>query len=97
MMFKALVLQYLFNLSDDQTELQIRDRYSFYRFLGLSPEGKVSDARTVWIYRECLKEWGLYPGNVIRERKIGRSKPGIALRRGVITNAARRMLQHAGL
>ncbi|WP_330178520.1 transposase [Candidatus Vondammii sp. HM_W22] len=35
LMFKVLVLQHLFNLSDGQTEFQIRDRYSFYRFLGL--------------------------------------------------------------
>ncbi|WP_445083823.1 transposase [Candidatus Vondammii sp. HM_W22] len=46
-MFKVLVLQYLFNLSDDQTGFQIRDRYSFCHFLGLSPEGKVPDAKTV--------------------------------------------------
>ncbi|WP_330178483.1 transposase [Candidatus Vondammii sp. HM_W22] len=37
-MFNVLVLQYLFNLNDDQTEFQIRERYSFCRFLGLSPE-----------------------------------------------------------
>ncbi|MEE9357080.1 hypothetical protein [Candidatus Vondammii sp. HM_W22] len=30
----------MFNLSDDQTEFQIPDRYSFCRFLGLSP-GKI--------------------------------------------------------
>ncbi|WP_330178020.1 transposase [Candidatus Vondammii sp. HM_W22] len=40
-MFKVLVLQNLFNLSGDQAEFQIRDPYSFYHFLGLSPEGKV--------------------------------------------------------
>ncbi|WP_330178119.1 transposase [Candidatus Vondammii sp. HM_W22] len=36
-MFKVLVLQHLFNFPDDQTGFQIRDRYSFCRFLGLSP------------------------------------------------------------
>jgi IS5 family transposase len=34
-----LVLQSLYNLSDDQTEYQVRDRRSFQRFLGLAPEG----------------------------------------------------------
>ena len=43
-MFKILVLQSLYNLSDDQTEFQIRDRLSFMRFLGLDFEGKVPDA-----------------------------------------------------
>jgi hypothetical protein len=35
MIFKALVLQALYNLSDDQEEYQLRDRLSFMRFLGL--------------------------------------------------------------
>jgi len=56
LMFKVLVLQHLYNLADEQTEYQIRDRYSFCRFLGLSPEGKVPDARTIWVFREALKE-----------------------------------------
>ena len=30
----------------------LRDRLSFVRFLGLALEDKVSDAKTVWIYRE---------------------------------------------
>src|SRR5467141_1978276 len=33
--FQALVLQALYNLSDDQAEYQLRDRLSFMRFLGL--------------------------------------------------------------
>ena len=34
-MFKILIIQSLYNLSDDSTEFQIRDRLSFMRFLGL--------------------------------------------------------------
>ena len=37
LMFKVLVLQHLHHLSDDATEYQIRDRYSFCRFFGLFP------------------------------------------------------------
>jgi hypothetical protein len=33
--FKAIVLCELYNLSDDQVEYQLRDRLSFSRFLGL--------------------------------------------------------------
>ncbi len=55
LMFKILVLQHFYNLADDQTEFQIRDRYSFCRFLGLSPESKVPDAKTIWVFRERLK------------------------------------------
>jgi len=35
LIFKALVLQALYNLSDEQAEYQLRDRLSFMRFLGL--------------------------------------------------------------
>jgi len=55
LMFRILVLQQLYNLSDDQTEYQIRDRYSFSRFLDLTPEAVVPDAKTLWRYRENLK------------------------------------------
>lgn len=58
MMFKALVLQHLYNLADDELEFQIRDRYSFCRFLGLSPEDKVPDAKTIWLFRELLTNNG---------------------------------------
>src|SRR5215217_5758503 len=57
--FKTLVLQALYNLSDDQIEYQIRDRLSFMRFLGLGLEDRVPDATTVWLYREKLAQAGL--------------------------------------
>ena len=58
-MFKAILLCALYNLSDDQVEYQMRDRLSFVRFLGLALEDKVPDAKTVWLYREQLSEAGL--------------------------------------
>ena len=39
-MFKAIVLCELYNLSDDQVEYQLRDRLSFMRFLGLGLEDR---------------------------------------------------------
>lgn len=58
LMFKALVLQSLYNLSDDQTEYQIRDRLSFRRFLGLAMDARVPDAKTIWLFREQLVKAG---------------------------------------
>ena len=58
MMFKLLVLQRLFNLSDDQAEYQITDRMSFQRFLGLSLGDKVPDAKTIWLFRDTLTKSG---------------------------------------
>ena len=58
LMFKVLVLQALYNLSDDQTEYQVRDRLSFMRFLGLDMDGTVPDAKTIWLFRERLARAG---------------------------------------
>jgi len=55
LMFMVLILQHLYNLSDDGIEYQIRDRLSFMRFLGLQLEDRVPDAKTVWLFRERLK------------------------------------------
>jgi transposase, IS5 family len=54
--FKAIVLCELYNLSDEKLEYQLRDRLSFMRFLGLGLEDRVPDATTVWLYREQLVE-----------------------------------------
>ena len=59
LMFKILVLQQLHNLSDDQIEYQIRDRFSFMRFLGLQIKNRVPDAKTICLFREHLKELNL--------------------------------------
>ena len=48
-----------YNLSDDQVEYQMRDRLSFVRFLGLTLQDKVPDAKTVWLYCERLSRAGL--------------------------------------
>ena len=57
--FKVLVLQRLYNLSDEMAEFQMNDRVSFMRFLGLDFAGKVPDAKTIWLFRDQLREKGL--------------------------------------
>jgi len=56
MMFKIMVLQRYYNLSDEQTEFQIKDRLSFMQFLGLQIGDKVPDEKTLWAFKEQLKE-----------------------------------------
>ena len=56
LMFKVMVLQALYSLSDDQAEFQIQDRLSFMRFLGLGLGDKVPDAKTIWLFREHLSQ-----------------------------------------
>lgn len=54
LMFKILILQRYYNLSDDQTEYQINDRMSFMRFLNLTIADDIPDSKTVWLFREQL-------------------------------------------
>jgi transposase, IS5 family len=58
LMFKVLVLQTLYTLSDEQTEYQLKDRLSFMRFVGLALHDPVPDAKTIWLYREQLARAG---------------------------------------
>jgi len=52
-MFKVLIRQALYGLSDEQAEFQLRDRLSFMRFVGLELHDEwVPDAKTIWLYRE---------------------------------------------
>lgn len=61
LMFKIALLQRLYpNIGDDQMEYQIRDRLSFQRFLGLSLESGVPDAKTIWLFRERIKKAELF-------------------------------------
>lgn len=62
LIFKVLVLQALYNLSDDGQEYQLRDRLSFMRFVGLGLEDAVPDAKTLWLYREALTKAGAVEG-----------------------------------
>lgn len=58
LIFKILILQRLYHLSDDQAEFQIKDRFSFQRFLGLSVADAMPDAKTIWKYRNQWAQAG---------------------------------------
>ena len=86
LMFKLLVLQQLHNLSDDKIEYQLRDRFSFMRFLGLQLEDRVPDAKTVWLFRERLK--GLNLADVLFARFHQQlAEQGYAARAGQMIDA----------
>ena len=55
LMFKVLVLQALYNLSDEDTEYQILDRQSFMHFLGLDVHDTVPDANAVAVPRDIAQ------------------------------------------
>ena len=53
-MFKAMVIQNLYQLSDEQLQFQMTDRLSFKRFLGFTHADKSPDEKTFWAFREML-------------------------------------------
>jgi len=59
LMFKLLILQRLYGISDEALEYQVNDRLSFMKFVGLGVEDKVPDATTVWLFRQKLVEQSL--------------------------------------
>jgi len=87
LMFKILILQSLYNLSDDATEMQILDRLSFMRFLGLGIGDCVPDAKTIWLFREQLKEAGILP-ELCHQFDSFLRKHGFEARNGQIVDAS---------
>ena len=66
MMFKILILQRLFGLSDKQVQYQITDRLKFKEFLGLSCGDKSPDEKSMWAFRERHDQRG-------RDRRVVRN------------------------
>lgn len=58
-LFKALLLQQWYGLSDPGLEEALSDRLSFRRFLGLSLSERIPDHSTLWRFREQLARNGL--------------------------------------
>lgn len=87
LMFKILILDSLYNLSDDQLEFQIRDRLSFMRFLGLSLSDTVPDAKTIWLFREELTEAGLIK-KLFEQFDEFLRKNGFSAKKGQIVDAS---------
>lgn len=86
LMFKLLILQRLHNLSDERLQYQVSDRLSFMRFLGLELAGNVPDARTVWAFREALKEHQLIDELFERLNQV-LAALGVELKSGQIIDA----------
>lgn len=87
LMFKVLVLQHLYNLSDDELEYQVRDRYSFCRFLGLTPEQRIPDSKTIWLFREQLTKADLIKPLFYRFNEYLESR-GYVARKGQMVDAS---------
>ena len=82
---KILLLQRLYSLSDEQTQYQILDRYSFARFLGLTPADPVPDQNTIRTFRERLGAAGAARLFAAFNEHLHRQ--GLLPREGVIVDA----------
>lgn len=87
MMFKGLVIQNLYGLSDDQLEYQIEDRRSFQRFLGLNNHQRSPDAKTFWHFRNRLSELKLVD-KLFTELSLQLNQAGYVARQGQIVDAS---------
>jgi IS5 family transposase len=85
-MFKALLLQSLYGLSDVELEIALADRLSFRRFMGLSLEDETPDSTTICRYRNRLVGAGLVD-KLFAELDRQLEKAGVILKRGTMLDA----------
>lgn len=57
-MVRILLIQQLFNLSDEQMEFQLLDRLSSQRFARLVDTSQIPDRTTIWTFKERLVKAG---------------------------------------
>jgi transposase, IS5 family len=86
-LFKALLLQQWYGLSDPALEDALGDRLSFRRFCGMPLDRKMPDHSTIWRFRENLSKSGLaaaafacVTGQI--------EKAGLVLRKGTLIDAS---------
>jgi len=86
MMFKALLLQRWYALSDPALEEALKDRLSFRRFLGVGLSEKLPDHSSLWRFREALSSE--LSGRIFVE--IGRQieAAGFILKQGSLIDAS---------
>lgn len=94
-MTRLLVLQQLFNLSDEQMEFQLLDRMSFQRFAGLKHSGRAPDRNTIWLFRERLVKTNV-EHQIFAEVQRQLQAHGFRAREGQIIDASivRALIQH---
>jgi IS5 family transposase len=101
MMFKVLLLQRWYGLSDPAMEAALFDRVSFLRFAGLSLEDKTPDHSTIWRFRERLSQNGLVE-QLFSELTLQLEARGLIIKQGtlidasMVTSAARRPRKEDG-
>lgn len=78
-MFRILILQTLYDLSDEDMEFNLCDRLSFQKFVGIGVMDDIPDARTIWKFRQRLGADGVRElfkefDRIMKERGLSYSK-----------------------
>lgn len=84
LMFKILLLQQWYGLSDLEVERQISDRISFMGFLSFPDP--IPDSRTVWLFRDRMEKTGK-DKSVWAELQRQLDTKGLKVKRGTIQDA----------
>jgi IS5 family transposase len=85
-LFRGLLLQRWYDLSDEALEAALFDRLSFLRFCGLSLEDDVPDHSTIWRFRERLAQAGLVEP-LFAEMQRQLEGHGVLVKRGTLIDA----------
>lgn len=86
-MFKVLLLQRWYDLSDPQMEEALADRLSFQAFAGFSLEDETPDHSTIWRFREQLAKRRLMEP-LLAELLRQLDGRGVVLRQGTLIDAS---------
>lgn len=86
-LFKALLLQRWYQLSDPGLEEALSDRLSFRRFCGLALADETPDHSTLWRFRERLTRGGVLPA-LMAELAAQLDGHGVVLRQGTLIDAS---------
>ena len=93
LMFKCLVLQRMYNLSDIELENQLYDRNSFSRFIGLSMDDDIPDSITICRFRNELVGTriceNLFQRIMSQIKGIGELKKGICVDATIVESSRR--------
>jgi transposase, IS5 family len=87
LMFKVLMLQRYYDLSDDTIEHAILGRLSFMRFLRLGINDPVPDAKTIWLFRDRLAGAGMVEA-LFSHLDDQLDKDGIIVHKGKLVDAS---------
>ena len=85
-MFKIVLLQQWYNLSDPAAEEAVRDRLSFRRFCGLPLDRETPDHSSIWRFRQAIAALGLSEA-LLAEANRQLDARGLVVKSGTLVDA----------